>query len=1329
MNVKSEGKRIFGACLLLMMTVLTLRTLTFVAVAEKWDVDGSYSLVVKKEFSFDKESPEEDEKVIPDEVKKQAKDKEYTFKITGTRVTGRDENGKLVKVDVDETIVLPRVDGTGQKVWESETFKSDGPFDVTVTEITDNIVIKDNDGNYYNMSDSSTDATIPVNSRKHEVELKNNSTLTIKRPSEGDDSSTELWYRVTSRQEDDHKSDSFEPLDVVFGLRPNGEEMITKLPSGRQLFAGIYTIEQIAAPDGYQLQMGKREEEVHPGDEGHFYINGTPGKLTLTAGGTNGDGSIHYYIIDRTEKEEGDTSEFVARNISIASGESYVLDNLPKGGYTITEYSSTENANTEFSVTVPKTTKSKKTATSSAPQYTGFRTFTLTPGTTYITLNSFGPLRDTDKNTITDKSITYNIDYGVGNENGGITYRSIDGTFQAPDICPVTTLDKRYPDPNTLKIGFRTRNVSSDTAKYLSVSWTEYFQNEDTLSFEKAGVQYTKGLSVDDRGWMTITAPAPKEGGNTDQIVYYYTLRDSRNRLITLSDGMTDKENTTVKLTAGQSIKLTGLLSGSYKITEAVDWERAGFTMRVEGYPFGTTETGKEIEVQVGGQRDVIISKLAPLYTEKGAVDNRVYSFRVTGSGFDKTVEIKSGESCKVTLPEEGKYRITPQNDTLETYNLSYTDSGAVYGAAKGSSEITFTNSFSQGDYGYRFIHEYYVRETDGTYTYEGNSHITTRLGRSEGEIYTAGDIDKVTSFKDNQYTHFDEAYGKVDGIESLAESQVDLEDFEEVYNVVYPIASVSSAQRNADNDFDETYGREYSVASASSAQMNLDREAPVILSNGEAIRGEKGIVSKGVGLDSEENPLSYEPLSEKHLVDVTKDASEIIILRYYRDRQPQGTYNVIHVYYRRDDKGDTWEGTSGIIPQKDGELGIKYTGDGVEKIYDFQPKNAVKPYTYIWDGRSQYGVVEKSDSAGSDYNPNPNPDSGNDEYAGEGWIYRPNNDWTAAEGTAEGNQIIILRYYREPGKEGYYNIVHEYYFREASENQGSEADNSQHERTLQPMNEDIETEEGEDDEEDIPDIFSGTMNRNDGYVYTYEGRTGIERSDVAPLGATFTAENEMVKRKNEYEGRSYTYIEAGYGSASDSDHKTYSCNPNQQWATSTEEGNEVIILRYYREEEEPDEPDLPEKPSGTYHIVHEYYLKKKNGEHQLEGISEVSPGIVDPLLSEDYPYTANEGMWVETFEKKEYTHWEDVYGKIIPVGSSSDGFEDIQNDPLGKTYGRVPDMEGARATETGDQIIILRYIRTEPETPPPNPPRRTDYRNLQSSPHLLLKRRDRRPL
>lgn len=1295
MNVKGERKRILGTFILLIMVMLTVCTVTFVAIADE-EMGTSYSLIIQKIFHAD----------TPEKVLDEALKKEYVFEIKGT-VQEKDDNGEKIDVPYSKTIVLNAsndADST-KEGWQSEKIDFGKPYNVTVTEITDDIVIEvdkeSGDGKeYYNMSDSFSDSNISVDKRKHEVELKNNSTLVVRREKfeEKDHEPDLAWYHVTSRPEDSHDSGHFESLDEVFSLGAGESRNIEYLPSGDRLCPGIYTIEQIAAPDGYQLQMGERTEEVTAGNEGHFYINGTPGMLTLTAGGTKSDGAIHYYTIERTSKADDDTSEFLTRTIDIASGESWTAENLPKGGYKVTEYSSIEDANTAFSLTMPQTTTLKT--------WTG-KSSALTDGNTrkwgYFDLSgedhkdvncvrmvNFGPLYDSS-NTELSASDTYAaFYYAVPRDDGKIytndikTHNRASGYKGSVKMTVSNAPKLRLSSVKQLKVAVT--GVNSSTAKKIGVRWTEYEEKEVTKTFDKPGIPYTEGITIDDRGWMEITAPAPKEGIAANQFVYYYTLRNSKNKLITF-DGATDKENTSLKLTAGQSLRLTGLAEGSYKITETVDWVNVGFTMKVTGAPFGVTEADKPLEVQVGGKRTVTISKPALTYTANGAADNRDYIFNISRSRFFETVSIKAGESETVTLPEKGKYTITPTNEKLGVYRLGYTDSASVYGTASGtSSVITFTNVFSKGEYGYRFVHEYYVREPDGTYTYEGNSRITTRQGCRQGDTHGAGEIDKVLNYGEGEnqhkYIHFDEAYGHVDGIQPEADVQ---SDHAAVVNRASRTASASSAQKDSDNDSGRASRRKYRTASASSAREDSDDDYSVAtvssarerLSSEDADRSEaretlndsRGIVSQGSGFDSGGKNLNYAPDSGMDRIRVTEDASQIIILRYYREREPEGTYKVIHVYYRRDIDGKEYrEGDSKVRTRTD-VLYSRHKGEEIDRETSFRPDGAETPYDYTWDLRPQYGVVDKTDN-GNDQN----------EFSGDGQVYRPNTTWTSAEATEEGNQIIILRYYRDPSREGSYRVVHEYYFRKPHESHDSEEDGQIYAKAARNLDGSAETEEDGETEEDTPDIsdeFTGTLDINDGFDYRFEGKTELE-SVTAPLFNTFTQDN--VDRKINFGNEEYQFINAGYGTVRANG--SYECNRSQEWAASTEEGNEVIILRYFRQTE-------PLPVIVSYKVVHEYYVQDSEGKKTLVGTSDIR-GITDASADESYDERNVDREPV--FRDNTYTYFDCGYGTVSE-----------------KDYGEIEGKQYVRATVSGEEIIILRYVRTEepktPENPPNNPP------------------------
>ena len=261
-----------------------------------------------------------------------------------------------------------------------------------------------------------------------------------------------------------------------------------------------------------------------------------------------------------------------------------------------------------------------------------------------------------------------------------------------------------------------------------------------------------------------------------------------------------------------------------------------------------------------------------------------------------------------------------------------------------------------------------------------------------------------------------------------------------------------------------------------------------------EGVLVEKGCGSNGTG--STEDPCTrdyaYLPLTNmdraiavRHVNGAHEGIAQIIILRYYREETPpeHGKYNVIHVYYQRTNHGDVWEGNSKVEEVDIGLLTndnryLTYDADGVERKLRFRPKGEDREYPYVYDGAA-YGKLIDSDNY--------------DEYEGEGFAgegkeYLRDDVMTSVKATAEGDQIIILRYYRSGG----YNVVHEYYYREKTETVEDSG-------TVEETPGEGVDQEGEPMEEgdirpyaDLDGGFNGTLTDSDGFAYEFEGKSGI---------------------------------------------------------------------------------------------------------------------------------------------------------------------------------------------------------------------------------------------
>lgn len=179
MKTSQKRKRIFGVCILFFMLALALTT-AVMAASSNWVADGSYSLVIHKQFATKVEQVnEKGEKVmvdVPEAVLDEAMKQTYSFRVKGYRLDrNRNEH------PIDEIITI----GPNQN-WQSEKLGSDGPIHVSVTEITNNITLEVTDENgvkkEYNMGDSRAETVTLFDESPQVRELNNNGKIVLSRP-------------------------------------------------------------------------------------------------------------------------------------------------------------------------------------------------------------------------------------------------------------------------------------------------------------------------------------------------------------------------------------------------------------------------------------------------------------------------------------------------------------------------------------------------------------------------------------------------------------------------------------------------------------------------------------------------------------------------------------------------------------------------------------------------------------------------------------------------------------------------------------------------------------------------------------------------------------------------------------------------------------------------------------------------------------------------------------------------------------------------------------------------------------------------------------------
>lgn len=370
-----------------------------------------------------------------------------------------------------------------------------------------------------------------------------------------------------------------------------------------------------------------------------------------------------------------------------------------------------------------------------------------------------------------------------------------------------------------------------------------------------------------------------------------------------------------------------------------------------------------------------------------------------------------------------------------------------------------------------------------------------------------------------------------------------------------------------------------------STQNMALTLESDIAPQAEDNVDGE-GLWRQNQGTEKDSNnTINYkvdDTLTAKKSISVTEDKSQIIILRYFRvlPEHQVGSYNYVHVYYRRTPGGEVWEGTS-EIERETGQLGVPYSVKNVEQKPYYKPENETVEYHYTFNERPSYGTLTKDHSAPHiELYPRDSNDPNHRHY-------NPNSDANHIIATKDGQEIIILRYYREivdpTEKAGSYKVVHEYYFREKLEDQGTGED-SEDTGGGDKEETDAQSETGislqADGGGEAADIssFSGTLSSDSQYAYTFEGARPVETLS-APLGSPH--KDKDVEKQRIWQTQNYAYKDAVYGSAGEDE--SYNYVSNMEWASSTEEGDEIIILRYIRGDDvkEPEIPGEPNPPSG----------------------------------------------------------------------------------------------------------------------------------------------------
>ncbi len=1191
---RKSRKKLLQISVLFLLAMLALGTAVF---AE--DAPGSYSLVIQK--------------ILAEGAPDAAKNRDYTFHIEGYTRSG----GERRLVERDVTI--------NPNDREKKTVTFDGPTDITVVELTNQAGddITDADGNEWEMSTVQCESSMWVSGRSSTISIsKPNGMIRVKRPEpkEGEIMSN-VFFRVSGVQGDG--------TDAVYDsgnveIASGGEQVFDHLP------AGIYTVEELTA-EGFDITVGPRTEDIAAGEDGTVHINGNSGSVTITAPSVESVGVpiIHHYNIYR--------GSYLEREVDVRSGESYKLEHLPKGDYTVEVSRTYQGAGGGYTLTAPKKESKNKTATLS---FEAGRNYWYSVSGDVIDGVTCGPLKNANNKNLLDTD-TYKIKFG---------------TLKADDTSIISYLtsnalkgSKRSSFSNSIipvegRLYFSVRELSNQSAKKISLAWTEHTYITDTKSCSKADVTYNITVDPDRNGESWITISKPDDSGDPNhRATYEYTVADAKGRVQTVS------------LTAGTDKRIEIQNPGNCKVKEKViEVPKKPFSITVEDDVKSVTSAESTFDITIYDTRQLTIQKPA------GSDGGRSYQFAVVkmeegGEKEVKTVTLQAGEKDESLMLTEGSYQVRALDDKNAGFQMTYNDSSTVGVYGGSNAQVTFTNTFEKEKGAYRIIHEYYLENPDGSYTPEGTSLVSTVGGLAINHSKTYSDQNVTKEYLHNynnnsyHYTYFESEYGMV-----VEENQKN--------------GRLDAARAGALESPGPSGSPEASVSPEPSGELISPEpeESPEVSETPEALYPAETP-------EPSEDPESPEPL-ESSAPEETPELSEPT-LPSDPDQDPETPKPLETPDSLPDpDPANTDEPTVG-----GGQTEKEYTAETELSALSGRPGIPIlKIFFRNQDTPKDLLKAEQTGDLNLIQEPEPTESRDDPDQAVPSVpTPEPEPVETSAPAAEPEAPVITPDATEEPEP------------------------TDMPEATPEPEPAETETPEEEKDP-------AGTATPGGGQEMSESPEpSGTPGSTESPVPTVTPSPSEtptpsMSPTPSESPMNS-RMMKAGYSVPDDAKTGTgpkgeeykYWVEEGKGNVTATEDGSQIIILRYYRK------PEVP--GTGSYKVIHVYYLRDKDGDH-LEGTSEIRTVDAGELTPENHGilYTVDGSCR------------KDENGDLVPAGGSP---VERETNPTNfsvngeyhtytydnPAYGIIEDsdytadtkMQGAYATEEGNQIIILRYYRT----------------------------------
>ena len=1323
MDVRGKRGKIFGTIILILMTVLALSTITLAAGRSS----GSYSLTIHKIANVEGELPEG----------VTLAGRECKFRVEGILGGRGGTEGtpftKEVTVTLDEN-------GEG-----STKVDLGSPGSISVVELnpnTANTLLT----NAVALTEISNESHMHVNSSnpKAEIDLsKENSWITIKPDEPGTQSPVvKRAYKIT-KDGNEHQL-----LEIEDG----------QLKKIENLAPGHYTIEAQKAPAGFGLLVTNPCIESEAGKELTVNIDSNSGEGLLT---TADDGNTHYFKVKGPNGYE-DSFVLPYKDESGNQQFSYKVQHVVEGQYTMQEESYEGQA--AFKVYAPKTTyttQATKNYTFQSGYYSVWPTTKSNNNNDYIRLVLYEI-----KGPAAGNKFWYRVNGELINKpSDGKTYADANITKFNPEAkylaAPIT-----YTVPGK-NIKFKFYDNAGVTGCKIDIRLYQprvyyYNSNEGT----------DKIVTVDDRRYIEIEKPNDS-GAQAGQVTYYFTISDKDGNVVTVTDS-NGSSMTEVEVAPGKRLKVNVPAAGNYTVhQEMKKISPAPFTVSTKCQQ-STILQNATLTASIAGTGSTIqMSKPA---CDDGIDDlGREYHFRVTGPSLPAdgvVVALKAGENFKLrdllvkaghTVPENyvtGKYSISAIDGGYAGFDLTYSDS-CTLDVVSSSATVTVTNTYKKAFGAYRVVHEYYDGDvsTPDAENFDGRSEISLFGNENIYTEHTGDEITKEYLYQKDDvkytYEYVDTVYGNYGEFvedastptptpsptsepdsalvsdEEGKENENEKEDGEsngELAESPQPVSTPDSSPDPEDGNQGEE-GKEDSGQDGDNqengSQEKDDQEHDG--QDGNSQEGEGGNDSQeDINTESSAPVPAFVPVLKTDIISVQNMAykMEPMTIRLKAETVLYGEMPKDGAESRNMDNKPTeqpkptpeptLESDPKPTPEPTSEPTIEPTaGPATEPTAEPTPGPAIEP------------TVEPTGEPADEPKPEESPVPGKEEQEAEkigqneinaeisGDImllndtsdkifvdtgeYAMDEGMTCAVAKPHGDNIIILRYKRVKKQEettGSYHIVHRYYHR---------------------------TPQG--------DIFEGAY--DEGVIDAPLDFSKQYTADTVEKRLKHTPPQNLIPNAVPH---TYTYEFSVYGYYKPSGNGEpaayedgYRPIDGKECAYATENGEEAIVLRYYRNE-------------AAYNVVHEYYLRTPvdistssttlNGDSAAgssegadnEGSSDGSEGSDfedgdGSDIAYNYKFEGNTdvtmhtgilndtytGLRVEQIPEhasRIYTHFRYDYGKLKADGK----YEDIDG------------KNSVTATMEADEVIILRYYRevggpgTPTPTPPPTNPRKPEH-------------------